>query len=262
MPGGVSGRGIQQRGDASCSGRARTLRRPAARPIGGCWASWMQRALPAETLLRLQAFELQAVEHADLYEDVRFCARGAEIARRRRMPGLLAVAAGRGALHRAPCARRSDRGLGHAATRPAGSWGSRCAPPSAQAGLEPAHVMALADTAPALDMTKRLGLNAMLMINDYDEGRALAERNPAGAIVSLAELPRRAAADRAALRHARRHRARRSHRSSCSIRAELRGLQPVTRQPGARVPCPAAAPVRGSRACACRPPPRRAPCSR
>jgi hypothetical protein len=26
------------------------------------------------------------------------------------------------------------------------------------------------------------------MINDYDEGRALAERNPAGAIVSLAEL--------------------------------------------------------------------------
>jgi hypothetical protein len=29
----------------------------------------------------------------------------------------------------------------------------------------------------------------MLMINDYDEGRALAERNPAGGIVSLAELP-------------------------------------------------------------------------
>jgi hypothetical protein len=27
------------------------------------------------------------------------------------------------------------------------------------------------------------------MINEYDEGRALAERNPAGGIVSLAELP-------------------------------------------------------------------------
>jgi hypothetical protein len=27
------------------------------------------------------------------------------------------------------------------------------------------------------------------MINDYDEGRMLAERSPAGGIVSLAELP-------------------------------------------------------------------------
>jgi hypothetical protein len=58
-----------------------------------------------------------------------------------------------------------------------------------QARLDPARIMVLADTAEGLDMTKRLGLNAMLMINDYDEGRALAERNPAGGIVSLAELP-------------------------------------------------------------------------
>jgi phosphoglycolate phosphatase-like HAD superfamily hydrolase len=58
-----------------------------------------------------------------------------------------------------------------------------------QLGLDPAHVMALVDTAEGLDMTKRLGLNAMVLFNDYDEGRALAERNPAGGIVSLAELP-------------------------------------------------------------------------
>jgi len=46
----------------------------------------------------------------------------------------------------------------------------------------------LADTAEGLELAKRLGLNAMLMINDYDEGRALAERGPAGGIVSLTEL--------------------------------------------------------------------------
>ena len=38
-------------------------------------------------------------------------------------------------------------------------------------------------------MSEQLGLNALLMINDYDEGRALAELGPAGGIVSLAELP-------------------------------------------------------------------------
>jgi FMN phosphatase YigB (HAD superfamily) len=58
-----------------------------------------------------------------------------------------------------------------------------------KAQLAPAHVMALADTAEGLAIAKQLGLSAMLMINDYDEGRALAERNPAGGIVSLAELP-------------------------------------------------------------------------
>ena len=58
-----------------------------------------------------------------------------------------------------------------------------------KAQLVPAHVMALADTAQGLAIAKQLGVNAMLMINDYDEGRALAERHPAGGIVSLAELP-------------------------------------------------------------------------
>ena len=48
--------------------------------------------------------------------------------------------------------------------------------------------MTLVDTADALDLTKSLGLNAVLMINDYDEGRTLAEHHPAGGVVSLAEL--------------------------------------------------------------------------
>jgi hypothetical protein len=55
--------------------------------------------------------------------------------------------------------------------------------------LEPQRIMALVDTAEALDLAKQQRLSAMLMINDYDEGRALATLNPAGGIVSLAELP-------------------------------------------------------------------------
>jgi beta-phosphoglucomutase-like phosphatase (HAD superfamily) len=146
-----------------------------------------QGAISAENAARLQALELQAVEHADLYEDVRFALE--------ELKSLGVAAFLVSSLSRAALARFIER---HAlADLIAGSIarddaaGVMAAPlrhAIDQAGLEPAHVMALADTAPALDMIKRLGLNAMLMINDYDEGRALAERNPAGAIVSLAEL--------------------------------------------------------------------------
>jgi phosphoglycolate phosphatase-like HAD superfamily hydrolase len=55
--------------------------------------------------------------------------------------------------------------------------------------LDPRQVIVLADTAEALEVAKQRGVNALLMINDYDEGRALSERQPAGGIVSLAELP-------------------------------------------------------------------------
>jgi hypothetical protein len=59
----------------------------------------------------------------------------------------------------------------------------------AQTKLEPARLMVLVETAEAIAAANALRLNAMLMINDYDEGRVLAERNPAGGLVSLAELP-------------------------------------------------------------------------
>jgi beta-phosphoglucomutase-like phosphatase (HAD superfamily) len=58
----------------------------------------------------------------------------------------------------------------------------------AQLSLDPRQVIYLVDTAEALEMSKQVGLNALLMINDYDAGRALAERSPAGGVVSLAEL--------------------------------------------------------------------------
>ena len=59
----------------------------------------------------------------------------------------------------------------------------------AAGGLDPERVMSLADTEEGLNLAKDVGVNSILMINDYDEGRRLAMHPPTGAIVSLAELP-------------------------------------------------------------------------
>jgi FMN phosphatase YigB (HAD superfamily) len=146
-----------------------------------------QREISAASLLRLEAFDLRAVEHADLYEDVR---PSLEALKSLGVATILVSSLSRGAVARfiemhaladlfAGCVSRDE--AGGIMARPL-----RFALDAA--GIDPAHVMALADTAQALDLTKQLGLNAMLMINDYDEGRTLAQRNPAGGIVSLAEL--------------------------------------------------------------------------
>jgi phosphoglycolate phosphatase-like HAD superfamily hydrolase len=146
-----------------------------------------ERAFSVEAAARMEALELQAVEHAELYEDVRFALE--------ELKSLGVAAFLVSSLSRVAIASFVER---HAlAELLAGSVtrdeaGGVMAKPLRraidQARLDPARVMALVDTAQALETTKRLGLNAMLMINDYDEGRALAEHNPAGAIVSLAEL--------------------------------------------------------------------------
>jgi phosphoglycolate phosphatase-like HAD superfamily hydrolase len=57
------------------------------------------------------------------------------------------------------------------------------------AALQPEHVMCLADTADGLNVAKEASANAILMFNDYDEGKRLAMHRPTGAIVSLHELP-------------------------------------------------------------------------
>jgi beta-phosphoglucomutase-like phosphatase (HAD superfamily) len=146
-----------------------------------------QRAVSAASLLRLQELELQAVEHADLYEDVRSSLE--------ELKALDVAAVLLSSLSRAAVARFIERHaladlLAGAISRD--EAGGVMAKPLRfaidRAGLDPARVMVLADTAEGLDLSKQLGLSAMLMINDYDEGRALAERNPAGGIVSLAEL--------------------------------------------------------------------------
>jgi len=57
------------------------------------------------------------------------------------------------------------------------------------ASLQPQHVIALADTREGLEAARELGVNSMLMINDYEQGRRLALYAPSGGIVSLKELP-------------------------------------------------------------------------
>jgi beta-phosphoglucomutase-like phosphatase (HAD superfamily) len=140
-----------------------------------------------DSFARLQAFELRAVEQAELYEDVR---PALEALRTLGVAAHLASSLSRAAVARfierhalsdlfAGIVSRDDAGgvtaavLRHALER---------------VGLAPAHLMVLTDTADGLGLCKELGLNGMLMINDYDEGRALAERGPVGGIVSLTEL--------------------------------------------------------------------------
>ena len=55
--------------------------------------------------------------------------------------------------------------------------------------LQPEHTLYLADTAEALSVGERAGVNPILMMNDPDEARRLAMQGPAGGIVSLHELP-------------------------------------------------------------------------
>jgi len=85
------GRGIQQRGPADLFGaRARTLKQPAARPIGGCWASWSKPRVATESLLRLEQLELRRRGACGpLRGDVRSSLEELKFARRCRVPGLL-----------------------------------------------------------------------------------------------------------------------------------------------------------------------------
>jgi beta-phosphoglucomutase-like phosphatase (HAD superfamily) len=162
--------------------------------VTGSQAYWhllglmQQHTASAESLLGLEQLELQAVEHAELYEDVRWSLE--------ELKSLGVAAVMVSSLSRPAVARFIERHaladlLAGAVSRDeaGGVMAKVVRFVLDQAHLDPARLMVLADTAAGLDMIKRLGLNAMLMINDYDEGRALAERNPAGGIVSLAELP-------------------------------------------------------------------------
>ena len=59
----------------------------------------------------------------------------------------------------------------------------------AGSAFPPEQVMALVDTAGGVAVAKEIGVNSILMINEYEEGRRLAMHDPTGAIVSLHELP-------------------------------------------------------------------------
>jgi beta-phosphoglucomutase-like phosphatase (HAD superfamily) len=137
---------------------------------------------------KLQAFELEACEHADLYPDVRACL---EELKQIGVAAYIVSSLSRAAVERfiarfsladlfaGVVAREDAQGVMEAPLRRA----------IAETRLDPARLMVLVETAEAIAVANSLRLNAMLMINDYDEGRVLAERSPAGGLVSLAELP-------------------------------------------------------------------------
>jgi beta-phosphoglucomutase-like phosphatase (HAD superfamily) len=141
---------------------------------------------PAQFAL-LEASEIAAVERADLYEDV-----GPALTQLQSLgTGIHLVSSlSRRALERFIARfRLGERLTGSIAREDAG--GVMVAPlrlAAARTGLDPPRMIYLVDTEAAMDAARQAGLNAMLMINDYDEGRALAERSPAGGVVSLAEL--------------------------------------------------------------------------
>jgi FMN phosphatase YigB (HAD superfamily) len=157
----------------------------------GSQAYWQLMSLLAsrdEAPAASEEIELQAVEHADLYPDVRGCL---DELRQLGVAAYLVTSLSRAAavrfLERFSIA---DVFSGLVSREDAGGVGAQPLRHAAsQTGVEAARIMALVDTGEALDAAKSLGLNTVLMINDYDEGRALAERSPTGGIVSLAELP-------------------------------------------------------------------------
>lgn len=135
-----------------------------------------------------EALELQAMETAHLYEDV-----VPALAELKEMGITLLIAS---SLSAAAVNRFLDKfSLGEFFS---GVWtrdnagGVKAAPLEqaiASAACAAEHVMALGDTTEGLQAAKDAGANAMLLINDYDEGRRLAGQTPAGGIVSLHELP-------------------------------------------------------------------------
>jgi beta-phosphoglucomutase-like phosphatase (HAD superfamily) len=59
----------------------------------------------------------------------------------------------------------------------------------ASASLDPARTIFLTETAEGLKTARAAGVHPILMMNDPDESRRLAQHSPSGGIVSLHELP-------------------------------------------------------------------------
>jgi beta-phosphoglucomutase-like phosphatase (HAD superfamily) len=147
-----------------------------------------ERPLAAADRELLERMELEAVEEVEVYEDV--VPALAEL-RSMNISLLMASSLSGAAVNRFlekfalqeffPAAWSRDNA--------AGVKGAPMAKAVAASALPPEQVMALVDTAGGVAVAKEIGVNSILMINDYDEGRRLAMHDPTGAIVSLHELP-------------------------------------------------------------------------
>ncbi len=134
------------------------------------------------------AFEMEAVERAALYEDVI-----PALAELKAMNIQLCIAS---SLSASALACFLDKNCLHEYFSSVWSrdnaQGIKTAPlQSALHGacLEAWQTMFLTDTAEGLKVAQSAGVNAILMMNDPDESRRLAMLHPAGGIVSLHELP-------------------------------------------------------------------------
>lgn len=135
-----------------------------------------------------EALELRAVERVQVYEDV-----GPALAELQSMDVALVVAS---SLSAPAIARFLDKFALNdyfSAVWSRDNAGGIKAGPLVQAiqsaSCPPDQIMVLVDTTDSIDVAKEVGANAILMINDYDEGKRLAAHAPAGGIVSLHELP-------------------------------------------------------------------------
>jgi beta-phosphoglucomutase-like phosphatase (HAD superfamily) len=144
-------------------------------------------ALTASTAA-VEQLELQAIERAQLYEDV-----VPALAALRAMHITLLVASSLSAV-------AVNRFLEKCSLAPyfSGVWtrdnagGVKAAPlrkAIENAAVTPDEMICLVDTADGIELANRVGVNSMLMFNDYDEGKRLAMLGPSGGIVSLHELP-------------------------------------------------------------------------
>jgi beta-phosphoglucomutase-like phosphatase (HAD superfamily) len=147
-----------------------------------------ERPLAAADRELLARMELEAVEEVEVYEDV--VPALAEL-RSMNISLLMASSLSGAAVNRflEKCALQEFFPAAWSRDTSAGVKGAPMARAVAASRIPPEQVMALVDTAGGVAVAKDIGVNSILMINDYDEGRRLAMHDPTGAIVSLHELP-------------------------------------------------------------------------
>lgn len=146
------------------------------------------KKLSASETKLAESLELRAVDSVQLYEDV-----ASALSELKAMGIELLIASSLSAAAVSRFLEKFSIGGFFSAVWTRDNAGGVKAAPLARAiesaAFQPEHVMSLVDTIDGLEVSKELGANSILMINDYDDGRRLAMHAPTGGIVSLHELP-------------------------------------------------------------------------
>jgi phosphoglycolate phosphatase-like HAD superfamily hydrolase len=146
------------------------------------------KKLNASETQMVEALEMQAIEHAQLYEDV---VPALEELKSMGVDLLIASSLSSAAVNRF-LEKSSVPGFFSAVWSRDSAGGIKASPlkKAIESAAVPAdQTMVLVDTIDSIQMAKQSGANSILMINDYDQGKRLAGQDPTGAVVSLHELP-------------------------------------------------------------------------